>query len=43
MDYRLENITIETEEKYDPKDRLKEYFGKISKKKKKKEEGSKDE
>ena len=29
MDYRLENITIENEEKDDPKDRLKEYFGKI--------------
>ena len=43
MDYRLENITIETEEKDDPKDRLKEFFGKISKSVKEKEEGSKDE
>ena len=43
MDYRLDNITIETEEKDDPKDRLKEYFGKISKAVKEKEEGSKDE
>ena len=43
MDYRLENITIENEEKDDPKDRLKEYFGKISKTVKEKEEGSKDE
>ena len=43
MDYRLENITIETEEKDDTKDRLKEYFGKISKTVKEKEEGSKDE
>ena len=43
MDYRLEDITIETEKKDDPKDRLKEYFGKISKTVKEKEEGSKDE
>ena len=43
MDYRLENITIETEKKDDPKDRLKEYYGKISKTVKEKEEGSKDE
>ena len=43
MDYRLENITIETGQKDDPKDRLKEFFGKISKSVKEKEEGSKDE
>ena len=42
MDYRLDNITIETENKDDPKDRLKEYFGK-TKAVKEKEEGSKDE